>query len=331
MTTILGLDIGKDKLDVVLLRDDHERETSQFDNTAPGFNKLWHFLKKRGGKDTHACMEATGLYYEQIADFLHDKGVRVSVINPARIQAYAASQLTRNKTDQLDAATIADFCRTQQPLPWTPPSPAWRQLRALARHLTDLQEDVQRQRNRLHARQQAADPVATVVDNLQQQIALLETQIQQVQHAINNHIDRFPDLKRDRDLLDSIKGIGALTAAKLLAELPSIDLFEDVRQLVAFAGLNPRQRQSGSSVHGRTPISKIGSPTIRATLYLPAVVAKNHNPLLKAFALRLAERGLTQMEIVVAVMRKLLHLVYGILKSGQPFDPHYLDQPAAIT
>lgn len=329
MTPILGIDIGKDTLDVVLLRDGHEPETGQFDNTSKGFAALWRFLKKRGGKATQVCMEATGLYYEHVADFLHDKGTQVSVVNPARIQAYAASQLTRNKTDRLDAATIADFARTQQPPPWTPPSAAWRHLRALARHLADLQEDLQRQRNRLHARQQAVEPVATVVDNLAQHSALLETQIEQVEQVMQDHIDQFPDLKHDRDLLDSIKGIGSLTAAKLLAELPPIALFENVRELVAFAGLNPRQRQSGTSVRGRTPISKMGSATIRAALYMPAIVAKQHNPLLKAFAERLEQRGLKPMEIVVAVMRKLLHLVYGILKSGQPFDPHYLDKPAA--
>jgi transposase len=330
MSAILGLDIGKEQLDGILLRDGHEAEYARFDTSQAGFKKLWRWLKKYQAQPLHVCMEATGLYYEPIADFLHQQGALVSVVNPARIKAYAASQMTRNKTDKLDASLIADFCRTQHPPIWTPPSPEWRELRALARHLEDLQEDLQRQRNRLHARQQASHPVATVVDNLQTQIHLLTAQMEQVKQAMNHHIDQHPNLKRDRDLMSSISGIGDLTAAKLLAEFHDIHLFDNVRELVAFAGLNPRQHQSGSSIRGQTKISKMGASSIRAALYMPAVVAKTHNPILRAFAQRLEQRGLCHMEIVVAVMRKLLHLVYGILKSGQPFDPHHLEKTAVI-
>lgn len=329
MSAVLGVDVGKDQLEVVLLREGHAPEAACFTNTPNGLKQLWRFLKKRQAQTVHACMEATGLYYEALADFLHAQGATVSVVNPARIKAYAASQLARNKTDKLDAALIADFCRSQQPPAWTPPTPALRQLRALARHLDDLQTDVQRQRNRLHAYQHASDPVAAVLDHLQQQIVLLEAQIERVKQAIQDHIDQHPDLRRERDLIASIPGIGDLTAGKLLAELYAITAFDDVRQLVAFAGLNPRHHQSGTSIRRHTAISKMGRASIRATLYLPAVVAKTHNPLLRAFAQRLEQRGLSPMAIVAAVMRKLLHLVYGILKSGQPFDPHYLDKMAA--
>ena len=133
------------------------------------------------------------------------------------------------------------------------------------------------------------------------------------------------------DRLISIKGIGELTAAKLLAEYRAITDFEDVRQLVAYAGLNPRQRQSGSSVRGSSRISKMGQASIRAALYMPAVCAQRHNRILRAYAQRLAQAGLCKPAIVVAVMRKLLHLVYGILKSGQPFDPHYLEKTVVST
>jgi len=117
----------------------------------------------------------------------------------------------------------------------------------------------------------------------------------------------------------------------LLAEFRAISQFSNVRQLVAYAGLNPRQRQSGSSVRGQSHISKTGRASIRAALYLPAVVAKRHNPILRAYAERLAQHGLCKMQVIVAVMRKLLHLVYGILKSGQPFDPHYLENLVATS
>src|SRR5690606_16843169 len=151
MTTVLGIDIGKDQLVVALLCPPQPLETASFDNPPQGFQRLRRFLDKRKLKTLHACMEATGRSYESLADFLHAQGYAVSVVNPARIKAYAQSQMSRNKTDQLDAALIADFCRTQQPPLWTPPPPTWRELQALVRHLEDLQADYQRTRNRHHA------------------------------------------------------------------------------------------------------------------------------------------------------------------------------------
>lgn len=331
MSAILGVDVGKDTLVVLLLRADGAADQGEFANSASGLKQLWRFLKKRRATAVHVCMEATGLYYEAAADYLHEQGATVSVVNPARIQAYAASQLARNKTDRLDAALLADFCRSQQPPAWAPPAPAWRELRALARHLDDVQTDAQRQRNRVHAAEHASRPSATVLANLRAQLALLEGQIAQVKRAIHDHIDRHPDLQRDRDLLTSIPGIGNLTASKLLAELYDLRLFETVNQLVAYAGLNPRHHQSGSSVRHATSISKMGRASIRAALYMPALVAKQHNPILRTFAERLAQRGMAKLAVVVAVMRKLLHLAFGLLKSGQPFDPHYLDELVATS
>lgn len=328
---ILGIDIGKDQFVTWLLDEQAPSQASTFDNTPAGFHQLQRVLKKRRLKALHACMEATGRYYEPLAEFLYKQGYSVSVVNPAQIKAYGDSQLRRNKTDGLDAALIADFCRTQQPPLWTPPPPEWRQLQALVRHLEDLQADYQRQRNRQHALQHAARPSPLVLDNLQAQLSLLKQQIAQVKHAIQQHLDQHPELKRDKDLLTSIPGIGALTAGKLLAEFRAIHDFSDVRQLVAFAGLNPRQHQSGKSARAYTPISKQGRATIRSALFLPALVAKNRTPCLRSLVQRWQQRGLCPMEIVVAMMRKLLHLIYGVLKSGQPFDPRYLEQTAALT
>lgn len=327
---VVGIDVSKDTLDVVVWKPDQRPEHAQFTNDREGWNRLHHFLKKRGGKSgIPVCMEATGSYSEAVTEYLYAQGYAVSVVNPARIKAYAASQLQRNKTDKLDAALIADFARTQNPPLWTPPDPAWRELRTLVRHLEDLESDQQRQVNRQHALQHSAYASPTVVAHLTQQLDLLAEQIEQVKAQLQDHIDQHPDLKQQRDLLVSVKGVGELTAAKLLAEFRSITDFEDVGQLVAYAGLNPRQRQSGSSVHGQSHISKTGRASIRAALYMPAVVAQRHNPILRAYAERLAQRGLCKMQIVVAVMRKLLHLIYGILKSGQPFDPHYLERLVA--
>ena len=318
MTAIVGIDIAQDKFDVCLVAAEGQRQQESFANTRSGINKLHTWLKKRGAKTAHVCLEATGIYGELVAETLHQRGYRVSVVNPARIKAYAASQMQRNKTDTLDAALIADYCRTQQPPAWTPPSPELKELRALVRHLDTLKREKQRARNRLAA-QNASQAVAR---QLRAQITFLEKQIAQTEQLIRQHIDHYPDLKQQRDLLKSIPGIGDITACHLIAELGDLRRFDDVREVVAFIGLNPRQHQSGKKrvTHG---ISRMGRASLRAALYMPAIVAKRCNPRLKAWAEQLTQRGLTGKQVIVALMRKLVHLAYGVLKSGRAFDPHY--------
>ena len=319
MTTMVGIDIAKAKFDVALLRQDGGIDYGQFDNTPKGFKQFKTWLDKRRSDTVHACMEATGLYSNDLALFLHQHDYSVSVVNPARISAYAKSLLRRNKTDKLDAALIADFCRTQSPPAWNPPDPDWLELQSLARHLEDLEQTRQQQRNRLGS----GVRTPLVREQLQRHIALLDEQIDQLKRHVQNHLDQHPDLRQQKELLTSIPGIADLTAGKLLAQIPNIRAFDDPRQLVAFAGLNPAQHQSGKAHRSKTPISKQGHASLRAALFMPAVSAKQHNPILHAFAQRLTDRGLCGLEVVVAVMRKLLHLIFGILKSGQPFDPHF--------
>jgi transposase len=327
MNAYLGIDVSKAKLDVVLLRADHAAEAGQFDNSDKGFRSLHHFLKKRKVKTLHACLEATGYYGDPLALFLHQAGYVVSVVNPARIKGYAESRLSRTKTDATDAALIADFCRTQQPEAWTPPTPEQKELQALVRHLDNLTDIRQQERNR----RQAGIPSETVLKTLDAHMAFLDQQIADLLRQIHDHIERHPHLRQQRDLLTSIPGIADLTAAKLLAEIRDIRVFDNAHQLAAFAGLTPRQHVSGSSVRGRSRLSKRGSARLRSALYFPAIVAQRHNPILRPFAQHLLSAGKAKLAVIVAVMRKLLHLVYGILTSGQPFDPHYLDKKVAIS
>jgi transposase len=321
MKVYVGIDVSKASLDVGFMAGQN-REHAKFSNDVAGFGKLARFLKKRRG-EVQVCLEATGSYGEGVADYLYQASYSVSVVNPARIKGYAESQLSRNKTDKLDAYLIADFCRTQQPEAWSPPPPEIRELNALVRHLDDLEQTLRQCANRLSTAQVGS----TVHAHLDAQRMLLEQQIAQTKQAIQDHIDQHPTLKHQRALLTSIPGIGEVTAGKLLAEFRSITAFANVRQLVAFAGLNPRHHLSGSSVHKTTHISKTGRASLRAALYLPAVVAKRHNPILARFAARLQQRGISGKRLIVAIMRKLLHLIYGILKSGKPFDPHFAVLP----
>jgi transposase len=271
MMAYVGIDVAKATLEVALWVEGKGLHTGQFSNDAPGFKQVQRWLTKHAKQASiHACLEATGRYSDDVAQFLYQTGYAVSVVNPARIKGYAEAHLRRNKTDKLDAALIADFVRTQNPALWTPPAPQWRHLQALVRHLEALEQLRQQTNNRL----KAGSVTPAVQQHLQEHLAFLDAQIAHTKQLIHDHIDQHPDMKRERDLLDSIIGIGSLTAAKLLAEFRSISAFDNPRQLVAFAGLNPRQHVSGSSIRGHPAISKQGRASIRAALYMPRCVCQ---------------------------------------------------------
>lgn len=317
MSIVLGIDVSKERLDGCLLKDD-QTLTGQGENSPAGFNQLQRWLKKRKATSAQVCLEATGIYSLGVAQFFHQQGYQVSVVNPRRIQGFAHSQMRRSKTDRIDAAVIAAFCRALQPEAWQPPAPAWFELRALVRQLDDLQQVRQQQVNRLESAVSG-----WVGEQVQQMISFIEQQIAQLKERIAAHVEQHPELKAPIELLSSIPGIGHLTACRLVAEIPNLSNFEDVRQVVAFVGLDPTRHESGRSVQGSRRISRQGRASLRAALYMPALVAQKHNPILRAFAARLAERGKAPKQLITAVMRKLLHLAYGILKSGKPFDPYY--------
>jgi transposase len=312
MATSIGIDVSKAMLDVALVNPEH-REHARFENSPAGFERLARFLRKRRASQGWVCLEATGQYSEAIADYLHEQGYRVSVVNPAQVRGDAQSRLSRNKTDKLAAYWLADFCRDRQP------PPEWRELRALVRHYDDLSQARQQTANRLETA--SASPL--VNQQLQTHLTLLDEPLAQTKQAIVQHLDQHPGLKQQKDLLTSIPGIGDLTAGKLLAECRNLTDFSDVRQLVAFAGLNPQHHQSGTSIHHHTAISRCGSAALRHALYMPALVALRHNPVLAAFAQRLLAKGLPMKAVIVAVMRKLLHLIFGVLKSKRPFVPAF--------
>lgn len=317
---ILGIDIAKSKFDVALFQEKQHLASGQFSNDAAGFRKLSQWLKNKGLSQGWACMEATGRYGDALAAYLYQQGSPVSMVNPARIKKYAESQLQRNKTDKLDAQVIADFCRTQEPRLWTPPTPEKQQLQEMVRRLNTLLKERTRERNRLSSGPQSAVVKASLAESL----TFLTAQITKLDAQIQTHIQQCPDLKHSQELLVSIKGIGARTAAIILGELPDIANFAKSGQVVAYAGLNPRQHESGSSVHKRSRLSKTGNQKLKTAMYFPALSAIQHNPIVKALAVRLEKRGKTKMTIVGAAMRKLLQLAYGVLKSGQPFDPNYV-------
>jgi transposase len=315
----LGLDIAKLKFNACLVREGGKLRHKVFANNPDGFSQLSEWLEQQGAGRVHACLEATGAYGDSLAAHLHEQGHTVSVVNPAAIKAYAQSRLSRTKTDRVDAALIAGFCSERRPPAWQPPAPELRELQALVRRLDSLVEMRTMEENRLSS----GVTVAAVRESVEEHLAYLSEQIKRTEALIRDHIDSHPGLRSQRELLDSIPGVGEATAAVLLAEVPDIKEYASARQVAAFAGLVPRERQSGSSVRGRVRLSKIGNARLRKALYFPAVTALRCSPFFQSWAEGLRQRGKSKMAVIGAAMRKLIHLAYGVLKTGRPFDPEW--------
>lgn len=321
MRPTLGIDIAKSTFAVHLLHPDHTLSGS-FDNSPKGFEHLQRRLEQISEQPIHVCLEATGRYGHGLACFLHQRGHRVSLVNPARIKAFGETLLQRTKTDATDARLIAHFCQLHRPAAWTPLEPDKHRLQQLTRRRGALLKMRQQERNRL----QSGVSDEFVRQSLRDHIAFLTQQIETVETQTQHLIAHNPSLKQADQLLRTIPGIGAKSAPIILAEIPEIGAFDHAGQLVAYAGVNPQQHRSGTSVRKQTRISKRGNTRLRAALYFPAITAKNRYETFQAFTQRLEAKGHCKMSIVCAIMRKLLHLVFGILKSGQPFDPHYRDK-----
>lgn len=325
MAATLGIDISKRYFDVALRQGDTYVQ-AQFANAEPGFAELTTWLEAQGVDTVHACLEATGRYGLALAEWLFEAGHSISIINPKLIKAFAQVTMTRSKTDRTDARLIAHYCQVHHPPLWAPPEPARERLRQLTRYRSALHKQRQAERNRLQAG--AVDPF--VQQMLQTHLAFLDQQLEALEAEIQAHLGAQADLRQQLMLLDSLPGIGPVAAALTLAELPDVRLLTHPGQLVAYAGVDPKQQRSGSSVRKRTVISKQGNARLRTALYFPAMTAMTHCQALQPFVQRLRDAGLPPKAIILAVMRKLLRWMYGVLKHQKPFDPAYLlKQPSA--
>ena len=311
--SVLGIDIAKHKFEVALLIEGKIKH-KVCQNNPQGFDALRIWLEKQKSPALHACMEATSTYGEELATYLHELGHKVSIVNPARVKGFAQSELIRTKNDSVDSGLIARFCLAMDPQPWQPPSPEERRLQAQLRRIEALTNMRIQEENRLEVSH------CSVKDSIKEHIAYLEKEIESVKKEVKEQINSNPDLKGKKDLLISITGLGDVTSANVIAELPDIKRFSHSREVVAFLGLAPRQNESGT-FKGKARLCKVGNSRLRNALYMPALVAMRHNPIIKEFVARLRERGKHGKVIVCAVMRKLVHIIYGVLKSGKPFNP----------
>jgi transposase len=311
---VLGVDIAKKKFDVALFVKDKLKH-KVFANDQRGFAELSAWLTKQGVDHVHACLEASSTYGEELATYLHDAGHRVSIVNPARVKGFAQSELLRTKNDKVDAGVIARFCHKMRPEVWAPLPPEIGKLQALVRRVDALLVMRTQELNRIETTHE------TVVASLREHVVYLDQEIKKLKKEITTHIKNDPNLKAKRDLLSSIPGIGEATIAAILAELTLFERCDRVQKVVAYIGLAPKEFTSGSSIKGKPRLCKMGNARMRKALYMPSLVAMQYNPVIISFSRRLTERGKNGKVIVCAVMRKLVHIIFGVLKSGRPFDP----------
>jgi transposase len=315
--SIVGIDVSKETLDANCVRG-QRKQARIFANSPDGWKLMLSWLKAMGSTKAHICMEATGRHSLGVALALHDAGHVVSVVNPAQIRDFARTKLGRNKTDKVDAALIRDYAALFDPAPWTPPSPAMRRLCELQTVRAGLIRNRAEWKNRLGSG--LGDHTATGV--VAMTIEHFTRQLETVDQAIGETIDQDITLCGRRDLLLSVIGVGETLAASLLAEMPEPGVLRRSGEMVAYAGLNPSHHRSGTSINRPTRISKIGNAALRSSLYMPALSAMRFNPAVRALVARLKQAGrLHPKQIVVAAMRKLLVLCFGVLKTGKPFDP----------
>jgi transposase len=317
----LGIDVAKDKLDVVLWSRQPKVSPRyhKFANTPAGQQQLVAWIGLSSPQSVHVCLEATGTYGEAVAERLYEAGYPVSIVNPLRVKRYGESELSRQKTDKGDAALIARFTLAQEPTLWTPLSTEQRDLRALVRGLLDLEDLARRHQQRASS----GGLRAVLAPQWEQMQAQFQQQIQRLQEQIRQYIADSKTLSTLYALYVSISGIGEKTGWVLLAELGDVSRFESGRQVVAYLGLAPHLHQSGRSLHGPSPLDKAGNASLRKALYWPAISAAHHNAKVRPLYERLLAQGRPKLVAIGAAMRKLVLVVYAVVHAGKPFDPAY--------
>jgi transposase len=315
-SVIIGIDISKHKFDVAYMATNQKWQRGIFANNPKGFKALLQWLTDNKIDKCHAVMEATGRYGEDLANLLYISGHHVSIVNPTQIKYYGRSLLKRTKTDKIDSQIIAEFAQRHQLSLWKPLPSSLQSLKERVRCLNAFKEDATQTSNRLG---EAKDSFVTQM--LAERLAYIQKQMISLAEEINNLAQKQPSVSTMVGLLVSIPGIGQTTALNLLAELPDLSTFKCAKQLAAYAGLNPSICTSGSSIKGRGSLSKTGNRILRKTLFLPAMSLMSRASSIRSFIERLRAKGKKGKVIIVAVMRKLLHIIFGVLKKETPFQP----------
>lgn len=314
----VGIDVSAKSLTVQV--GEGARGCLEFSNSVSGHRALIGRLTKRGRK-VRVCLEATGNYSLDVALALHGaRGVEVMVVNPRAAKRFSEALIQRSKTDKVDASLLREFALRMPFTPWQPPSSARLELRSMCRRIGALKCTVVQEKNRLHAATATATVSATVRNDIEVNLRHLERRIARMQEQALRLIQEDEALHQAFQHILSIKGFAAHSTTQLLGELGVLSPEMTPKQWVAHAGLAPHPVDSGDSVHRPARICKAGNVRLRRPLYMPALVAIQHEPTVRAFYEQLLSRGKKPMQANVAVMRKLLHAIHGMLRHDEDFD-----------
>jgi transposase len=322
----VGIDIAATTAEVATQRPGAKASRSfQIDQTPEGFNRLVNKLQATGHDPSHilVVMEATGSYWISLATRLVHDGFRVSVINPAQAHHFAKALLKRAKTDAIDAQTLAQLAMILQPEPWMPPPQIYYELQQRLAQRDDLLNLRQQVRNQLHALMQHPEVIEPVRLRMECLLSTFQLQIDEIEAEITAALNQDSAWAAAAERLQSIKGVGWVTAAWTLVTTLNFTACDSVDSLTAYAGLAPMPRQSGSSVWHRPSIGHSGNGRLRTAYYMATLTAARFNPAIKTFYSRLIAAGKPEKVARCAAARKLLHIAWAVVKKDQPFDPNY--------
>ena len=334
---VLAIDVSKASLELALEGGKAKRGKSkgcyerEVDNDSKGFERLLSWAQERtgaGAQDLTVVMEATGVYHEAAALWLHEAGCRVIIANPKRARDYAKGIGMLNKTDRADARALLRYGieKADELQAWEPPPVEIRALRALYARLSAVQTDLRRELNRQEQAQLNGQP-QVVSESMRKSIEHMQADCEALERAIEDHFDQHPGLREQRDLLQGIVGVGPVSGDLMLCLLKRHE-FRSARQAAAFAGLAPTVHESGTSVRKSSHLRKHGEGALKKALYWAAVSASQHNKELRSHYQALLSAGKTKMCALGVLMRRLLHIAFGILKSGRPYDPELVTRKA---
>jgi len=328
---VLGIDVAQKELVVSLggMYDDWTPEvhaSGTFGNNKKGFSALIKWVNKLtvDTMPVRFVMEATGVYHESLAYFLEEKGYEVSIVLPNKISNYFRTLEVKTITDNTAAQGIARFGLERKLDQWKRPKSVFRSLKQLTRERDQLIDQRTMAKNQLHAEQAEAFPNPDSMSRANARIRFLSKQIAEIMKEIAALVKQDPQINNSIDIICTIPGVGRLTAATVLAETNGFDLIRNKRQLTSYAGLDVREKQSGTSVNWKPRISKKGNRHLRKSMHMPSLAAIRHETKFKAVFARLVSKHGIKMKATVAVQRKLLEMIYTIHKTNTPYKKDYL-------
>jgi transposase len=327
---VLGIDVAQNELVVSLGRmfDDWSPElyaSKTVANTPRGFDQMIAWVKKLTDPDipVRYVMEATGVYHERLAYYLDERQMELSIVLPTKISNYFRTLEVKTVTDKTASEVIARFGLERKLDPWKRPKKVFKTLRQLTRERDQMVEERTMLLNFRHAEGAEAEPNQDSMDRIDKRVALINKQEKEVRAAIAKLLKGDTEVARSVKLLMTIPGVGELTAAITLAETNGFELIRNKRQLVSYAGLDVKEKQSGTSVKGKARISKRGNKHLRKAMHMPALAAIRHDERMKSKYAHLVSKHGIKMKAAVAIQRKLLELIYTIYKTQQPFKKNY--------